>query len=124
MTAEITMTLPAESRFVATTRVTSASLAAELEFGVNRIEELRAGVNELAAVLVEWAEDHDAKSMTLTFRVDDDQLEVIGEVVDGNTSNGAQAGLDALTAQILAGVTDEYEISGGRGRIVKRRDPE
>lgn len=114
------MTLPAQSRFVATTRVTAASLAAELDFAVDRIEELRVGVNELAAILIEWAEDHGGDSVTLVFSVGEDRLEVSGEVVGGSTSDDATP-LDSLAGQILAGVTDEYEVAGGRGRIVKLR---
>lgn len=121
MSAEITMTLPAESRFVATIRVTSASLAAELDFAVDRIEELRVGVNELAAVLMEWAHDHGADRIELRYTVDDDRLEVAGEALGSAEATSSEGELDALTRQILASVTDDFEIIGGKGRLVKRR---
>lgn len=124
MTAEITMTLPAESRFVATIRVTSASLAAELDFAMDRIEELRVGVNELAAVLMEWAHDHGADQIRLTYTVADGELAVVGEVVGSEDATSQAGDLDDLTRQILASVTDEFEVTGGKGRILKRRDPE
>lgn len=116
------MTLPAESRFVATTRVTAASLAAELDFAIDRIEELRVGVNELATILIEWAEDHGADTVQLVFIAGADRLEVRGEVVGADGSDEPET-LDVLTGQILAGVTDDYEIAGSRGRIVKLRVP-
>lgn len=122
MPAEITMTLPAESRFVATTRVTTASLAAELDFPVDRIEELRVGVNELAAALMEWAEDNRGDRIQLTFRVGTEDLEVLGEVLGAPDGLESEDDLDVLTGQILAGVTDDYALAGGHGRILKRRD--
>lgn len=123
MTDQIKLLLPASSRFVATARVTAASVAAELDFPVDDIEDLRVGVNELAAVLVEWAEDHDAPEVELTFRMRDGELEVAGRVVGG--TNGAADGddgdtVDVLAEQILASVADEHELGGGTGRLVKR----
>ncbi len=127
--AEISVVLPADSRFVATARVTTASLAAELDYSVDQIDELRVGVNELVALLVEWAEDHDLPRVELRFQISDDAVVIEGTAIDasgapaGEASGAAagEAGLDVLTRQILAGVVDEYEIDGGRGRIVKRR---
>ena len=119
--AEIRMTLPADSRFVATARVTTASVAAELEFSVDEIEELRVGVNELVAVLVEWAEDNAAPEIDIVFRILDGALEIEGSVSASGAGSSGEMALDALTGQILASVVDEHEIAAGRGRIVKRR---
>lgn len=119
--AVISMTLPAESRFVATVRVTTASLAAELDFTVDEIEELRVGVNELMALAVEWVEDHGGDTVALEFRIEADALHVEASAGGASDSAGEHDSLDVLTAQILSGVVDEHEVLGGWGRITKRR---
>ncbi len=126
--AEITMTLPADSRFVATARVTVASLAAELDFGVDRIEALQAGANELVSLLIEWADDHGGDRIELTYHAAPDALSVDGRVLDAAgqpvadpSGAGADDPLDDLTRQILAAVVDEFDLGAGYGRIVKLR---
>lgn len=121
--AEINLTIPADSRFVATARVTAASVAAELDYSVDEIEELRVGVNELVAILVEWAEDHGTSSIDLVFRLRDDEIEVegsVGEPAEARHESGSDS-LDSLTRMILEGVVDDFEIDGGRGSLRKRR---
>lgn len=119
---EIILTLPSSSQFIAVARVTAASFGAELGLDVERIEELRIGVNELLAVLIEWAEDHGGDTVELRFSLDGDDLAVSGEV-NGSETHGADPDVDVLTAQILSGVTDGYELVGGRGHIRKRLVP-
>lgn len=119
--AEITLRLPAESRYVATARVTTTSLAAEFDHPIDWIEELRVAVNELVATLVEWAEDHGGDTLELTFRLDDGWIEIDGSVAAPTAGADADDGLDALTGEILSKVTDEFEIAGGQGRLLKRR---
>ena len=127
MRAQVTLRIPADSRFVATTRVTAASVAAELEFSVDEIEELRVGVNELAAVLIEWAEDHGCTEIELTCVGSDSELEISGIVIgadaraDGSTPDPAPDDLGILTEQILAGTMDDHRLGGPSGRIIKRR---
>lgn len=128
--AKIVMVLPAESRFVATARVTAAAIAAELDFGVDRIEALQAGANELVSLLIEWADDHGGERIELTYAAGDDALSVEGRVLDAaqptpgaGDAAAAEAAdpLDDLTRQILAAVVDEFDFGPGRGRIVKLR---
>lgn len=128
--AEITVTMPAESRFVALARVTAAGLAAEMDFGVTDIEDLRTGANELVAILVEWAEDHGCDHVDLTFRLDAERVELDAVVPTdapigaGTRTQPAEEPLDELSRRILTAVVDEHDIGWGRGRIVKRRTPE
>lgn len=120
--AVISMSLPAQSRFVATARVTTASIAAELDFGVDAIEELRVGVNELVALVIEWAEDHTVPTVDLIFRVTADAIEVEVSAKGGEAETGPGKGpLDALTQQILSSVVDDHAIGPGWGRLTKRR---
>lgn len=116
---EITLTLPSSSRFIAMARVAAASFGAELGLDVERIEELRVAVNELLAVLIEWAEDHGGDTVELRFTMGDDDLAVAGEVRGADAAVGHEPDVDVLTAQILSGVTDGYELVGGRGHIRK-----
>ncbi len=124
MTTEIRVTFPAESRFVSTARVTAAGLAAELEFPVDRIDELRVAVNELFVLLIEWAEDAEAARVTLSFAIVDGDLEVRGELVDAEATEALDPELDRLTEMILAGVTDGHEVGLGYGWFLKRRSVE
>jgi hypothetical protein len=121
---EISVTIPAESRFVALTRMAVASLATELDFTIAEIDDLRIGTDELVAALIEWAQDHGAPRVALTYRLAGDVLELSGRVEGG--SDGAGSGdddlLDDLTRRIFEGVVDEYEISPGGGRVLKRRE--
>lgn len=128
MTDQVTLRIPAQSRFAATTRVTLASVAAELGFSIDAIEEFRVGVNELAAVLIEWAEDHGCDEIELACTATEASIEVRGVVVGAAAASAPPEGeatstLDVLTAQILDGVVDEHALDGPSGRIVKRRSP-
>lgn len=118
---EITLSLPAESRYVATARMTTASIAAEHDYSVQEIEGLRTGVNELVATLLEYAVDNGIDHIELIYRISADQIEV--EVLAGSTeSDETRPGsLDQLTDRILGSVVDEHHLGGNRGRIVKRR---
>lgn len=119
-TDEIELLFPAASRYAATARLTAASLAAEMDFPVEQIEELRVAVNELVAVLIEWCEDNDAARIEMSFRVMPEALEVVGSVVAADDDAPTMT-IDALADRILTGVTDEHDFGDGRGRILKRR---
>lgn len=137
MRTQVTVRVPAHARFVATTRVAVASLAAEFDFTIEEIEGLRVGVDELVMVLVEWAEDHGCEEVELVCLVDGDTdtvrgdpdaraIEVRGSVVGGLDLDGSVADdspdLDFLTKQILTGVVDEHHIEGPTGRLIKRHN--
>lgn len=125
---EILVTIPAHSRFVALVRVTAASLAAELDFTVDEIADVRVGADELTALLIEWAEDNGQETIQLRYRLTENCLELEGDAGPGNHAGaGAEPvghdnqGLDHITEQILAAVVDTYEIDKGYGRILKRK---
>lgn len=118
--AVITVTIPSDSRFVALARLTGAGLGAELDFDVDTIDDLRMATNELVAVVVEWAVDNSRETVTLTFTLDGDVLEVhasAGDAADGL----APVELDPLTEQILASVADSYEVGPSWGSLRKAR---
>jgi hypothetical protein len=110
--------MPAESRFASTARITAASLAAELEFSIDGIEELQMGANELFAVLVELALNHQCEEITLRYIVHADQIDVRAST---DVPDGTEVELDILARQILDAVVDSYSIDGGSALIRKRR---
>ncbi len=116
--SELTMVMPAESRFISTARVTAASLAAELDFSIDEIEELRMGANELIALLTEFANDNDIKSVDLRYVVDGHTIELHGRV---DAPSGAGAAPDVLARQILDAVVDSYAFDGPSAHLIKRR---
>jgi hypothetical protein len=118
--AVVTVTIPSDSRFVALARLTAAGLGAEIDFDLDTIDDLRMATNELVAVMVEWAIDHDVATVTLTFTLEPDALVLrasAGEPPDG----AAPVALDPLTAQILSSVADSYEVGPAWGRLRKAR---
>lgn len=118
--AVITVTIPSDSRFVALARLTGAGLGAELDFDVDTIDDLRMATNELVAVVVEWAHDNGRPSVTLTFTLADDRLDVHA-TADGDLDGADPIDLDPLTEQILASVADSYELGPTWGRLHKAR---
>ena len=118
--SEISMSIPAESRFVALARVAAASLAAELDFTIDEIEELRVGANELVAILIETAEDQAVPNVDLRFLIGSGTIELWGSV-PGADSPGTDDPLDYLTTQILDAVVDEHQVGPSSGHIIKRR---
>lgn len=112
------MVMPADSRFISTARVTAASLAAELDFTIDEIEELRMGANELIALLTEFARDHDVDTLELRYVISDDGIELHGRV---NAPDGAATEPDLLATQILDAVVDSYGFDGPAAHLVKRR---
>ena len=120
MTAsELTLVMPAESRFISTARITAASLAAELDFSIDEIEELRMGANELVAILTELATDNDIATLELRYVVDDGVIEIHGRVPAVGDIDAAEA--DILARQILEAVVDSYSFDGPTAHIIKRR---
>ncbi len=116
--SELTLVMPADSRFISTARVTAASLAAELDFSIDEIEELRMGANELIALLTEFANDHDVDTVDLRYIVSDQAIELHGRVA---VTNGASATPDILARQILDAVVDSYAFDGSSAHLIKRR---
>lgn len=107
MTAEpqqVTISLPADTAFVALARVAAASVAVELGFSVDDIENLRIAVDELVTVLIE--SDPSDGTVTLVFTLEDAAFRMTGSVRDRRT----EGPVDPLTLQILRAVVDEFEI--------------
>ncbi len=101
----IELSFPASARFIRLSRLTAATLAAEMGFDVEGADDLRIALDELVTVLVEG--DHGAL-VTLCFRLDDRRLEVSGSC---EQSWPDEAEPSDLLEAILAATTDEHEVS-------------
>ena len=107
MTADrqkVTITLPADTSFVALARVAAASVAVELGFSVDEIENLRIAVDELVTILID-ADPSDG-TVTLVFTLEGSTFSMAGSVQDRRAAEST----DPLTLQILRAVADTFHI--------------
>ena len=114
MTGEtIRLTVPAALEYVRIVRLTASGVASRLGFDVEEIEDLRVAVDELASLVVESADGGD---LSVQFAVQDNALRIEGDaaLAAGRADN---ARVDDLTAQILAAVVDEWDLSTTEGSV-------
>jgi serine/threonine-protein kinase RsbW len=109
----IRLTVPAALEYVRIVRLTASGVASRLGFDVEEIEDLRVAVDELASLVVESADGGD---LSVQFAVQDNALRIEGEaaLAAGRADN---ARVDDLTAQILAAVVDEWDLSTTEGSV-------
>ena len=110
MADNVHIDLPLSAKYASTVRAVSASIAAEVGFTVQDIDDLRLGVNEAVSVLTDVdPDDVDAAATRLHVRFEpgDDRLVVsawrVG-VADGDLE------IDVLASRILTAVVDEFSI--------------
>lgn len=122
--SEITAVLPVESRFVNIARVMAASLATDLEFSIDDVDEVRLAANELVSSVIDWGVDHGATAIRLQFRVGDEGLHLsVDAVYEGEPAETGATPVDELARRILESVSDGFELDGGHGWIRKRKSP-
>lgn len=115
----IELTFPASSRYVRLSRLAAAALAAELDFDVEAVDDLRIAVDEAVTLLVSGR--HDA-SITLRFLPSRDGL-----VIEGHCEGADVDGFEVtdLVEAILSATADEHTVRSGPGerrfRLVKVR---
>jgi serine/threonine-protein kinase RsbW len=102
----VTLQIPAHSSLLRVARVAAASLAAELPFTVQDIEDLRIAVDEMSAAAIEGCGPEAV--LRLTLRVVDDQVEVHG-LVEGA---GPMPSLHPVAADLLGLVAPGFELGG------------
>src|SRR5262245_3587228 len=113
MTGEtIRLSVPAALEYVRILRLTASGVASRLGFDVEEVEDLRVAVDELASLVVEAA---GGGELTVHFSVRDDALHIEGEASPAPAD--ADAGVDDLTAQILAAVVDKWDLSASDGTV-------
>jgi len=113
--------MPATPQLLRVARLTAAGLAGRLGFSFDEIEDVKIAVDELCFALV-GSKGRDGV-LTLRYVLGDAELAIegTGAFADG----GTDPSLGELSAQILAAVVDEHELTRDgdamRFRLVKRR---
>lgn len=120
---EVHLTMPATPQLLRVARLTAAGLAGRLGFSVDEIEDVKIAVDELCfAVVGNRGRDG---SLTVTYRLAGQQLEITGETTYPADGADASAVTNELSTQILAAVVDEHELHRDgdtmRFRLVKHR---
>jgi serine/threonine-protein kinase RsbW len=101
----VVLVLPADARLIRLARLLASGVATRLGLSHDEIEDLRIGVDEVCATLVEAAT---GPAITLSYAVTDGSL-----VVSGHTSSGApidEARL-SISHRILQGIAHEHDVS-------------
>jgi serine/threonine-protein kinase RsbW len=119
---EVRLTMPATPQLLRVARLTAAGLAGRLGFSVDEIEDVKIAVDELCFALV--GSKGRVGSLTLTYRLANHELTIDGEGVF-SADGGDSPAPSELSAQILAAVVDEHEITRDgdtmRFHLLKRR---
>jgi serine/threonine-protein kinase RsbW len=120
---EVRLTMPATPPLLRVARHTAAGLAGRLGFSFDEIEDVKIAVDELCFALV--GSKGRAGTLTVVYRLTGDALEIEGEGVFPTNGSEAPPAASDLSAQILAAVVDEHDLTGDgetmRFRLLKRR---
>jgi hypothetical protein len=120
---EVRLTMPATPQLLRVARLTAASLAGRLGFSFDEIEDVKIAVDELCFALV--GSKGRTGNLTVVYRLSEDVLRIDGEGDFSNDGSDPPPAPSELSAQILAAVVDEHEISSVgetmRFHLVKRR---
>lgn len=113
---EMTLVIPAIPQMVSVARLAAASLAAEVDFTVDDIDNVRIAVNEMVSILVE-SEPTDGR-VTVVLGLESADVFTMSASV---TSSNHEPILDPLSRQIVAAVSVDYSIEAGvcRVRVVR-----
>ena len=103
---DVELRLPAESAYVAVLRMTTAGLAARLDFTLDDIEDLRMAVGEACALVLEHA---DAKGdLHANFDLSDGSIRVS---VSADSAHGGEPDAESFGWQVLTALTSDVVTS-------------
>lgn len=103
---DVELRLPAESAYVAVLRMTTAGLAARLDFTLDDIEDLRMAVGEACALVLEHADT--GGDLHAHFDLSDGSIRVS---VSADSSNGGDPDQDSFGWQVLTALTSDVVTS-------------
>ena len=127
----VTLSIPARTRHAATARVVAASLAADLGFDVDAIDDLRLGVNEAVALVLDGPADadrpttrdrngdHATGTLDITFTIENTIENTRIGIEISHAGSSADVEFDELADRILSVVVDHHSHSAGVVRLVK-----
>jgi serine/threonine-protein kinase RsbW len=110
--ATVAVTVPADTRYVRVVRLAAQGVAALLDLDIEEHEDLRVGINEVCAALLEAG---DGSPLELRLWVDDGEL-----VLQGTTPAGAERLDDLrweLSDRMLAELVDAHRVDVRGGRV-------
>jgi anti-sigma regulatory factor (Ser/Thr protein kinase) len=121
----VELTFPAHPRYVSTARLVASSLASDLDFSVDEIDELRIAIDEALTVLVGGHELGGSPGRSVRVRFESSaigtgavgRLRMRGWAEPSSTTTPGHA--DALVRRILQAVTDSFELEEDRFTLVK-----
>ena len=103
---DVELRLPAERAYVAVLRMTTAGLAARLDFTLDDIEDLRMAVGEACALVLEHADP--GGDLRANFDLSDGSIRV---AVSADTSTDDDPDEDSFGWQVLTALTSDVLIS-------------
>lgn len=111
--------LPLHHRHASTVRVVAASLAADIGFSVDEIEDLRLGVDEAVSVVADVDGPPEAR-MHLRFELSGSALTVAVSRT-GVADRIERGALDELAVRILGAVVDRFDVTDHGEFVVSKR---
>ena len=107
----VRLSVPAALEYVRIVRLTGSGVASRLGFDIEEIENLRVALDELASMAIDVASGGE---LEITFFTTDNELRITGRAP---IAAGVDVGVEALTAQILKAVIDDYELRTDNGHV-------
>lgn len=108
MTTPVRLFLPPERSYLRLARLTASALAIDLDFGTDEIDDLKIGVDELCAVLLDGA----TGPLELSFEVTDGSIVISGRC-EGDASEPVD--LHPIAQELLSMVVDEFTLRSTAG---------
>jgi serine/threonine-protein kinase RsbW len=115
----VVLELPLHHRHASTVRVVAASLAADIGFSVDEIDDLRLGVDEAVSVVADVDADRSAR-LHLRFLVSTDAITVF-VTRQGVSERVMRDQVDDLAVRILRAVVDRFEVADDGTFVVMKR---
>jgi serine/threonine-protein kinase RsbW len=110
---EISLELPADSRFLGTLRGLARSLAAQCDLTVDEVEDVQMAIDEAFVLLIPYASD-DESSITAEFALATGQVDIEVSLPSQSTDEPDQSG---LSWTVLEALTDKVKVDAGAGRM-------
>jgi hypothetical protein len=117
MAEDVSLRFPASLEYIRLARLVASGLAAQMNFTLDDIEDLRIAVDELCSALVEAAADR-TTTVTVSFRFEGHQIQMEADVPT-TAGNGSYV-IDDISAHILRAAVDRHELEQGAERLVAR----
>lgn len=117
MPDEVSLKFPASFEYIRLARLVASGLAAQVNFNLDDIEDLRIAVDELCSALVEAAADR-TSTVTVTFRVESQQIHMEADVPTDGASGSYE--IDDISSHILRAAVDRHELEQAAERLIAR----